>query len=89
MARRTSDWKLVHNGGLGANATQGPAEETLELFNIAEDPGEKSDLRSREPAVFAQLQEQLDAVRAAAVKPNIPPNRAPPGFEIPTVWGER
>ena len=88
-AIRVGDWKIIHNGRLGVHATKGPKRETWQLFNIAEDPGERRDLRSQQPAIFARLQEQLQAVRATAVKPNMAPNSPPTGFEVPAVWGER
>jgi len=88
-AIRVGDWKLVHNGGVGANATKGPGQDVFELFHIAEDPGEQNDLRTRRPAVFKRMHERLEAIRASAATPNIPPNRAPSGFEVPAVWGER
>lgn len=88
-AIRVGDWKLILNGSLGANATRGPERETLELFNIAKDPGEKSNRRSQQPAVFTRMKKQLEEFMAAAVKPNIPPNEAPAGFVVPEVWGER
>jgi arylsulfatase A-like enzyme len=88
-AIRVGDWKFVHNGGLRANAVKGPERETLELFNIAEDPFEKNNQRSQKPAIFARMRNQLEAIRAAAVKPNLLPNRSPAGFKVPAVWGER
>ncbi len=88
-AIRVGDWKLVHNGGHPANDTQAPERETIELFNIAEDPGEKNDQRERQPEIFARMHEQLKAIRASAVKPILTPNEAPPGFKAPAVWGER
>ena len=88
-AIRVGDWKLLHNGGHPANDTEPPPGETLELFNIAEDPFEKNDQRERRPEIFARMLEQLKAVRASAVQPILPPNLAPPGFKPPAVWGER
>jgi len=88
-AIRVGDWKLVHNGGHQANATQAPTQETLELFNIAEDPGEQHDQRERNPEIFARMHEQLKAIRAGAAKPVLPPDVAPKGFKAPAVWGER
>jgi len=88
-AIRVGDWKLVHNGGHPANDIQAPTQETLELFNIAEDPGEQHDQRERKPEIFARMREQLTAIRASAVKPVLPPEVAPRGFKAPAVWGER
>ena len=88
-AIRVGDWKLVHNGGHPANDTQAPKQEILELFNIAEDPGEQNDQRERKPEIFARMLEQLKAIRASAAKPVLPPDVAPQGFKAPAVWGER
>jgi arylsulfatase A-like enzyme len=87
-ALRMGRWKLVHNGGVQANATQGPARERFELFDLAADPGEQTDLADQHPEVLEDLRARLDALRAAAVAPNIVPNQAPEGFETPEVWGE-
>lgn len=88
-AIRVGDWKLLHNGGHPANDTEAPPAETLELFNIAEDPAEKNDQREQRPEIFARMLEQLKEIRASAARPFLTPNEAPPGFKAPAVWGER
>lgn len=88
-AIRVGDWKLVHNGGHPANDIEAPAQDRLELFNIAEDPGEQHDRRGQQPEIFARLHEQLKAIRASAATPVLPPEVAPRGFKAPAVWGER
>lgn len=87
-ALRMGDWKLIHNGEATANATSGPKEETWELFNIATDPSEKNDVKQDQPEQFARLKSKLTELAEAAVTPNIPPNKAPRGFKVPSVWGE-
>lgn len=87
-AIRQGDWKLVHNGHVGANITEPPAKETWELFNIRHDPSEKNDLSDEQPEVMTQLQEKLAELAKTAVEPNIPPNRPPPGFRSPKIWGQ-
>ena len=87
-AIRMGDWKLIHNGSVAANATNPPKKETWELFNIAKDPSEKENRRQSRPKVFARLKAKLTELSATAVKPNIPPNKAPAGFKVPKVWGE-
>ncbi|MBP85583.1 MAG: arylsulfatase [Planctomycetaceae bacterium] len=86
-AIRQGDWKLIHNGGVGANVTAPASQETWELFNIRNDPSEKNDVSSEHPKVVKQLKEALAALAKTAVEPNIPPNRPPPGFNSPKVWG--
>ena len=87
-ALRMGDWKLIHNGHVGANVTSRSPKQTWELFNIAADPSEKSDLKDSHPKVFAELKAKLAALADSAVAPNIPPNRPPKNFRVPKVWGE-
>ncbi|MDH3509128.1 MAG: arylsulfatase, partial [Gammaproteobacteria bacterium] len=53
---RQGDWKLV-------NLHPPFDETTYELFNLADDPGETTNLRNREPARFAALVELWHARR--------------------------
>ena len=87
-ALRMGDWKLIHNGHVSANATSKPKRQTWELFNIVDDPSEKNDVKEDHPEEFGKLKAKLAELADAAVPPNIPPNRAPKGFRVPTVWGE-
>ena len=52
LAVRVGDWKLIHNG-------KTPESGTVELFNIAEDPTETSDLADRNPAKVDELKTEL------------------------------
>ena len=52
LAVRRGDWKLVHTGAT-------PEEGSAELFNIADDPLEKSDLASEKPDIVSALREEL------------------------------
>ena len=88
-ALREGDWKIIRNGPLTANATELRGQESWELFNIAKDPNEKNDLATKHPALLASLRTKLEAIAAEAVAPNIPPNKAPATFKVPTVWGEQ
>lgn len=88
-ALRMGRWKLVHNGGVPANATEGPKRDTWELFDISADPGEQVDLSNEHAEILAELRLRLEALRAQAVAPNLPPNLQPAGFEVPKVWGEK
>jgi arylsulfatase A-like enzyme len=87
-AVRMGDWKLVHNGHAGANTTAVRGEETWELFNIRQDPSEEHDVSQQHPDVVERLKAKLDALGREAIKPNIPPNKPPPRFETPKVWGQ-
>ncbi len=87
-AIRMGDWKLIHNGHVGANATEAAKNESWELFNIREDVSETKDRKEQEPATFERLRKQLAELSTEAAPANIPPNQAPAGFRVPKVWGE-
>ena len=87
-AIRCGDWKLVHNGSIGANNTGDKVEQNVfELFNLAEDPYEKNDLSDQHPRKLAELKRRLESYANQAVKPNVPPNRMPKDFKVPKAWG--
>lgn len=86
-AIRVGDWKLIRNGHVAANATAAGEDEVLELFNIATDPSEKRDVSEIHPDIVLRLKGKLDQLADEAVEANIPPNRAPQGFQVPKVWG--
>jgi arylsulfatase A-like enzyme len=87
-AIRCGDWKLVHNGHMGANSTGVKAEQNVfELFNLADDPYEKNDLSDKHPKKLADLKRRLELYAKQAAKPNVPPNRMPKDFKVPKVWG--
>jgi arylsulfatase A-like enzyme len=86
-AIRMGDWKLVHNGKVGANATSANPKETWELFNLREDPGEKHDVSQQHPDEVERLKTRLATLAQQAAKPNIPPNKPPAAFQVPKVWG--
>ena len=85
-AIRVGDWKLIHNGHVGANVVSADPNEKWELFNIAEDPYEKSEQTASRPEVFARLRERLKDYADSALPPNIPPNKMPADFKVPKVW---
>ena len=100
-AVRMGDWKLVRNGAIGANdlpdspATTGkkkggkkaaPEAETLELFNLAADPGERDNLAARHPEIVQRLAARLEAFTREALPPKA--EAAPAGFRTPRVWGQ-
>lgn len=99
-ALRMGDWKLVINGQKrdSGEAEEGSAprkkkvarsaegEEKIELFNIAADPFEKSDVSAQQPAKVRELRARYDELAAQAVPPKMHPVR--PGWKRPVVWGE-
>jgi arylsulfatase A-like enzyme len=86
-AIRIGDWKLIRNGSVTANATGASLKDTWELFNIREDIGEQRDLISEKPELVKSLRAQLKTLSEQAVRPNIPPNKAPADFKVPAIWG--
>ena len=87
-AIRCGKWKLVWNGGIGANnAGEKAQQNTLELFNLAEDPYEKNDLSGKNPQKFEELKRRLEFYAGRAAKPNVSPNNMPDDFAVPKIWG--
>jgi arylsulfatase A-like enzyme len=67
-AIREGDWKLIEQYEDGS----------LELYNLAKDPGETTDLAAREPARVAALRGKLEAWRRSV---GAAPTHANPGFD--------
>ena len=101
-AIRVGDWKLVLNGNQpeeGSEAlaqadkqakkgkkNKGAAADSVELFNIADDPYEKTNLASQHPEKVQDLRARLGAYARAALAPKSEP--IAPDFQSPKVWGE-
>jgi arylsulfatase A-like enzyme len=96
-AIRVGDWKLIVRGSGGdprddVQAADGRARAsaggttTVELFNIAADPFEKTDLARAKPDKVAELRGRYDSLAREALPPKSAPR--PPGFQSPRVWGE-
>ncbi len=88
-AIRAGDWKLVRKSGEedpddAQNGKAGP--ETVELFNLADDPYEKKNIADKNPQKVEELSKTLAAYAAEAVPPKSKPK--PRGFETPRVWGQ-
>ena len=86
-AIRMGPWKLVHNGGVQANATGYKGPQRWELFDLDQDPYEKNDLSAEKPELVARMKEKLAAFKAEAAAPHLLPNEPPDGFVVPEVWG--
>jgi len=63
------------------------AGELVELFNLAQDPYEKTNLAGDHADKVKELRERYDALARQAVPPKSAP--AAPGFKSPAVWGEK
>jgi hypothetical protein len=77
------DWKLVVNGAAAddpaagnANRNRRNAREAVELFNMADDPGEKTNLAETHGDKVAELRRRYDALAAEAVPPKNAGRRA-------------
>ncbi|MES2694205.1 MAG: arylsulfatase [Verrucomicrobiota bacterium] len=69
------------------NAATAATAGRVELFNIKDDPYEKTNLAEKEPAKTRELQAKLEAyIKAAAPAKG---GAIPAGFKTPKVWGER
>jgi arylsulfatase A-like enzyme len=80
IAIRKGDWKLVKGVGLAAGGdTLSGASSTkdAELYNLANDIGEKHNLASAEPAKVKELADAWNAWNATLVEPSWRPTRAP------------
>jgi arylsulfatase A-like enzyme len=99
-AIRVGDWKLVVNGqvtdveeggagkkGKKAGKKAAATAERTELFNLKDDPYEKTNLAETFPDRVAQMKARLDAY----IRATVPSKQAPPpaGFKSPKVWGEQ
>ena len=87
-------WKLVINGSRGtadAQALPGKrrarrqrGDELVELFHLAEDPHEKTNLASRHPHKVQGLRARYEALARQAVAPKTRPK--PPGLGTPVMF---
>jgi len=91
-AIRVGDWKLVLNGQHGVgDGEKSPADSELpaasvELFDLASDPGEKHNRGDEQPDVVARLRQRYAAIAKQAVPPKARPKAR--DFVTPRVWGE-
>jgi arylsulfatase A-like enzyme len=89
-AVRAGDWKLVVRTGTD-DPDGGPAKkdgkESVELFNLNDDPYEKANLADKNPEKVKELRATLAAFARQAVPPKNRPK--PADFVSPKVWGEK
>jgi arylsulfatase A-like enzyme len=89
-ALRAGDWKLVLKTGVDdpdGNPATATGKESVELFNLKDDPYEKTNLAAKNPAKVTELKSTLAAFAKQAVPPKAKPK--PTGFVAPKVWGEK
>jgi arylsulfatase A-like enzyme len=101
-AIRMGDWKLVLNGRVDANdldavgaknsapkkkkAQEKAGGSGVELFNLASDPYEKTNLAESNPDKVNELRACLDAFAREAVPPKA--EGQPTNYKAPRVWGQ-
>jgi len=99
-AIRVGDWKLVLNGNRSEDGNDVQADvpakknkknkaalaDSIELFNIANDPYEKTNLASQQPEKVKDLRDRLNSYSRSAAPPKSAPKAA--DFQSPKVWGE-
>jgi arylsulfatase A-like enzyme len=90
-AIRAGDWKLVVHTGAddpdGGVPKKKTAKASTELFNLKDDPFEKTDLAAKHPEKVKELRDKLAAFAKQAVPPKARPK--PADFVTPKVWGEK
>jgi arylsulfatase A-like enzyme len=89
-AVRSGDWKLVVRNGADdpdGNPAKKKDKESIELFNLKDDPYEKTNLAEKNPEKFKELKDVLAAYAKQAVTPKSKPK--PADFVSPKVWGEK
>ncbi|MBI2950058.1 MAG: arylsulfatase [Verrucomicrobia bacterium] len=74
-------------GRVGKPQGRGRANPRAELFNLAQDPNEKTDLSEQFPDKLKELRERLDFYARQAVPPKSAPRA--PNFKSPKVWGQK
>ena len=79
MAVRTQRWKLVHPTGFNREFL--PADASFELYDLAADPMERTNLAATQPAELARLRDAY-AAWFADVSTTRPDNFAPPRIVI-------
>lgn len=89
-AIRAGDWKLIVRHGINDDLkkrkSQKIAAKSVELFNLANDPYEKTNLATEQPEKLEELQQQLNELARQAVPPKAKPQ--PEDYKAPAVWGE-
>jgi arylsulfatase A-like enzyme len=97
-AIRVGDWKLVYNPQRSGDfedrdetqpvtGDEAPASaERIELYNLADDPGEQHNLAAEKPDILRELRERYDIIARTATPPLL--DNKPTNFKIPRVWGQ-
>lgn len=85
-AVRKGDWKLVVHSREKKNTKKGN-QLAVELFNLQDDPYEKTNLADKQPEKRKELQTALNKLAKQAVAPKAKPKAK--DFVSPKIWGEK
>jgi arylsulfatase A-like enzyme len=88
-ALRQGEWKLVALDGVDAEgeAAKKDGKKSVELFNLKDDPYEKTNLADSQPERVKRLRARLAEFAQQAVPPKAAAK--PKDFVTPKVWGEK
>jgi arylsulfatase A-like enzyme len=79
-------WKLANNIDT-QNTSFATLPNNIELFDLANDPGESTDVSGSNPAKVTELQTIIDSYSPPVTRPGAI-NSAPAGWEDPRWWGD-
>ncbi len=95
-ALRVGDWKLVYNpqrsGDFedrflpGKDDPEPGSPRRIELYNLADDPGEQRNLAGEKPGILKKLWARYEAIAKSAAPPFL--DNKPDDFKVPRVWGQ-
>lgn len=82
---RAGDWKIVHHRRR-ADPRRPTEQAGFQLYNLRQDPSEKTDLSASNPAEFAAMKQRLARYRQAMV-PSLGGSGPMPKGKRPQRWG--
>jgi arylsulfatase A-like enzyme len=94
-ALRKGNWKLILGGNLNDEGKEPKAKakkgkqakgKLVELFDLSDDPSEKTNRAQDQPEVVQELRARLEAYARQAVPAKAAPKAA--SFQAPKIWGE-
>jgi len=87
-AVRVGDWKLIVKKATDGQKkkTQRRGKNAVELFDLRNDPYEKTNLADERPDKVKELREVLNPLGKEAAPPKA--KRMPESFKAPAIWGE-
>jgi arylsulfatase A-like enzyme len=85
-AIRAGDWKLIIKKPGKGQRIRKNRREAVELFNLRDDPYERTNLAEKETEKVRELRGKLEQLAAEAAPPMAKP--MPRSFKAPAVWGE-